>query len=563
MREMSRIVRRTSAVHELGVSSTTPLPLLEALRWRKGTILSCILISLAVTAAGLMLVRPRYTATSNVLLGVSSVGITDGGASLVDGQIESQLETLRSDRLSRSVVDKLNLWKDAEFVCVDVGLQRFFSNTASACDGGIAASPPEKEAVLANFKSAASIQRAGRSFVVDISFTSADPEKAARIANALAAAYVDHRANAQRAGIEQTGARLEGQITRLREKSAAASAEIDKLKDTAEPDQTPPDDKVRALATKSQAYRSLYRTLEERYARTVHEHASPLSEAKLVSEAATPTRWSTPNVPLALLLGACAGGVIGLAVAARKEHMARPIRSLEQIEQNVGIPALGTIPLVQGRHLLPQSHQTMPLLLHDRGDALRGIRMAVNELCPPDTCVIGVVSAHPGEGKSTIAFNLAVLEAESGKRVLLIDANLRRPSIGKALPRGTLLAPLEGRAQLSESVTRNELGFDILGECSPEPTQHPAVLLGSPAMRELITSARDLYDCVVCDLPNVLGHADVQAAADAFDALILVAEWGRTPSAAATRAALKSTVIAERLMGVIINKAPLGRNVMS
>ncbi|WP_072395370.1 hypothetical protein [Hyphomicrobium sp. CS1GBMeth3] len=560
---MSRIVRRTTAVRELSSSPTTPLPLLEALRWRKATILSWIIIGLAVTAAGLLLVRPRYTATSNLLLGVSSVGVVNGGTSLLDSQVENQLETLRGDGLTRSVVDKLGLWNDAEFACVDGGLQRIFATTTTNTCKKTATSSPDKEAVLAHFKDATSIKRVGQSFVADVSFTSGDPEKAARVANALAAAYVDYRANIQKRGIEQTGARLEGQITRLREKSAAASAAIDKLKDTAQPDQAPPDDQVRALTTQSQAYRSLYRSLVERYARSVHEHASPVSEAKLVSEASAPTRWSTPNVPLALLLGACAGGLIGLAAAVRKEYVARPIRSLEQIEQNVGVPALGIVPVVQGRRLLPQSHQMLPLLLHDRGDALRGIRIAVNELSPPSTCVIGVVSAHPGEGKSTIAFNLAVLEAESGKRVLLIDANLRRPSIGRALPRGTLLPPLEGRAQLSDSVTRNELGFDLLGECSPEPPQHPAVLLGSPAMRELITSARDLYDCVVCDLPNVLGHADVQAAADAFDALVLVTEWGRTPSAAATRAALKSTVISERLVGVIINKAPLGSNVMS
>ena len=98
--------------------------------------------------------------------------------------------------------------------------------------------------------------------------------------------------------------------------------------------------------------------------------------------------------------------------------------------------------------------------------------------------------------------------------------------------------------------------FDFIGERSAETPVHPAVLLGSPAMRDLISSARGLYDCVVCDLPNILGHADVRAAADLFDALVLVAEWGRTPTAAATRAVLKSTAISDRLVGVIINKAP-------
>jgi succinoglycan biosynthesis transport protein ExoP len=140
--------------------------------------------------------------------------------------------------------------------------------------------------------------------------------------------------------------------------------------------------------------------------------------------------------------------------------------------------------------------------------------------------------------------------------VLLIDANLHRPMLGRCLALGTLLGPLEGSATLSESIARSELGFDFLGERSAETPVHPAVLLGSPAMRDLISSARGHYDCIVCDLPNILGHADVRAAADLFDALVLVAEWGRTPTAAATRAVLKSTAIADRLVGVIINKAP-------
>lgn len=550
IREASRIVRRDSAAHEpLRVSMLRLV--LDALRWRKGTIVVWIAAGVALSAAALLFVRPHYTASAELLLGVSSVGAAAATAALV----ESQLDTLKSDRLARSVIDKLDLWGDAELSCETRGLfERLF--------GGPCSAPPEdmidREAVLAHFKDATTVKRPGRSFVANVSFTSVDPQRAATVANALAGGYVEYRSSLQARGVEQAGARLEGHITRLREKSAEASAAADRLKEKgAAPDKAPADDQLRSLETLSQAYRSIYRALLDRYAKSVQEQASPVTEARIISEAVPPTQWSTPNVPAVLLLGACAGGLIGIGFAMRKEYVARPVRSLEQIERDIGVPALGIVPLVEGRRLLPAPHQASPLLLHDRGDALRGVKIAIHEICPPGPCVIGVVSAYEGEGKSTVAYNLAVLDAESGKRVLLIDANLHRPSLGRSLPRGTLLAPLEGRAALADSVTRSELGFDLLGECSAEPPLHPAVLLGSPALRALLGTARDLYDCVVCDLPNVLGHADVQAAADAFDALVLVTEWGRTPSAAATRAVLKSTVIADRLVGVIINKAPL------
>lgn len=552
---MSRIVRRNSAGHELR-HPAGPLLLLEALRWRRGSIFAWVVISLALSATGLVLTRPHYTATAEILLGVDSIGVATATAAIV----ENQIETIKSNHIARIAIDKLGFWNDAELACGARGpLEQVFVSTGGECSVPPTAAP-DREKVLANFKEATTVKRSGDSFVVALSFTSIDPQKAAAAANALASAYGEYRSGVQARSVEQAEARLEGHIARLGQKSTEAAAAIDKVKDGNAPNLAPTNDELRALESQSQAYRSIYRALLARYTKYLHEQASPVTEARVISEAVAPTQWSTPNVTALLLLGACAGGFAGLVVAMRKEQVARPVRSLEQIERDIGVPALGIVPLVEGRRLLPASHQAPPLLLHDRGDALRGISIAAKELCSGEPCVIGVVSAFQGEGKSTVAFNLAVLEAESSKRVLLIDANLRRPSLGRNLPSGTLLSQLKGRAALPDSVTRSELGFDFLGERAGDLPLHPAVLLGSPAMRDLIGSARDLYDCVVFDLPDVLGHADVQAAANLFDALVLVTEWGRTSSAAATRAALKSAVISERLVGVIINKAPLRRN---
>lgn len=514
-----------------------------------------IVASLALAATGLMFARPHYAATAEIILGVNLVGAAAATAEIV----ESQIETLKSSHIARAAIDKLSLWNDAELAYGTRGLLEHAFGMAGGESSVLATAAADREKILANFKEATTVRRSGDSFVVTLSFTSIDPQKAAAAANALAAAYEEYRSSVQAQSIEQAGGRLEGHIARLARKSTETAAAVDKAKKGNAP-QPPATDELRALQSQSQAYRSIYRSLLDRYTKYLQEQASPITEARVISEAVPPTQWSSPNIASVLLLSACAGGIVGLAMAMRKEHVARPVRSLAQIERDIGLPALGIVPLVEGRRLLPAPHQAPPLLLHDRGDALRGIKIAVKELCSREHCVIGVASAFQGEGKSTVAYNLAVLEAESSKRVLLIDANLHRPSLGRSLAHGTLLAPLEGRAALSDSVTRTELGFDFLGEGSGDLPLHPAVLLGSPAMRDLIGSARALYDCVVCDLPNVLGHADVQAAADLFDALVLVTEWGRTPSAAATRVALKSAVISDRLVGVIINKAPLRRN---
>lgn len=548
------MVRRNGAATKLPRAGA-PLLFLEALRWRKGTIFTWIAIGLALSTAVLLLTRPHYTATAQLLLGVSSVGAATESAALA----ESQIEALKSSRLAQSVIDKRGLWKDPEFACGPRGpLRRVLYFTRDDACAVSPMVPVHRDTTVANFKDATTVARSGHSFVVNVSFTSIDAQKAAATANALAAAYVEYQSGVQTRNIEQAGARFADRIANLREKSDAALAAVDKKKGG-----NAPSEQGSTSESRSQAFRWIYKTLLDRYAQSISEQDTPVTEARIISEAEPPSHWSTPNIPLVLLLGSGAGMFFGIIVAMRNEHIARPVRSLEQIERDIGVPALGVVPLVQGRRLLPASHRAPPLLLHDRGDALRGIKIAVNELCARDASVIGVVSAYQGEGKSTVAFNLAVLEVESRRSVLLVDANLHRPSLGLSLPRGTLLPHLEGRAALSDVVTRSELGFDFLGECSPESPVHPADLLGSPAMRDLIRAARERYDCVVCDLPNVLGHADVQAAADLFDALVMVTEWGRTPSAAAMRAALKSSVISDRLVGVIINKAPPRRGAIA
>jgi Mrp family chromosome partitioning ATPase len=556
---MSKMMRRNSPASRLN-HARAPLLFLEALRWRKGTIFTWIVIGLALATAALLLARPHYTATAEVLLGVGSVGAAVDNAALA----ENQIEVLKSSSLAEAVIDKRGLWKDPEFACGSRGpLRRVLDVIRGRCWRSPLTSV-DRDTIVANFQDATRVERSGHSFVVDVSFTSIDPQKAAATANALASAYVGYQSTVQTRDIEQAGARVADHIAHLREKSDAALAAVDKNKSSDDAhNHGLAGNQARALESQSQAYRLIYRTLLDRYAQSVSEQAYPVTEARIISYAEPPSHRSTPNVPFVLLLGAGMGLLVGMAVATRNEHVARPVRSLEQIERDIGVPALGIVPLVQGRRLLPDLHQAPPLLLHDRCDALRGIKIAVNELCARDARVIGIVSAYQGEGKSTVAFNLAVLEVESRRSVLLVDANLHRPSLGLSLPHGTLLPPLEGRAALSDVVTRSELGFDFLGERSAELPVHPADLLASHAMRDLIRAARDRYDCVVCDLPNVLGHADVQAAADLFDALVMVTEWGRTPSAAATRAALKSAVISDRLVGVIINKAPPGHSALA
>jgi succinoglycan biosynthesis transport protein ExoP len=563
---VTRIVRRVIPTQAIDVSrgALSFGTVMNALRWRKSMIFSWSLICLMLASAGLLMSRPRYTASAELMLGAPTVtpAVNSLTGMFADtAVVDSQIKTLESDHLARVVINKLGLWNDAELANGGSG---FFSGVLGGADAGEASASTDsrRDTVLANFKRATSVSRSGRSYVVEVSFSALQPERASAVANALAAAYVEYQNGLQAEYAEQAGDRVENRITKLREKSAAVSEAADRLRNEAAQKKTDGNEvreKVKDLRTEAETYHSLSEALLSQYSNTVNDSASPRSDARVVSTAEPPSQWNDPRASLVLLLSAVGGGLIGAVFAVRREYTARPIRSPEQIEREVGVPALGVIPLVTGRQLHPAPSKAPPLLLHDRRDALRGIRIAANEISHRrDACVIGVVSACPGEGKSTVAFNLSVLEAESRSKVLLIDANLRRPTLARSLKRGALLASLEGKASLSESVARHELGFDFIGEHSADAPVHPAVLLGSSRMRELIRAARDRYDCIVCDLPNMLEHVDVRAAADIFDALVLVAEWGHTPANSAAKAVLKSDVIADRLVGVLINKAPRG-----
>jgi uncharacterized protein involved in exopolysaccharide biosynthesis/Mrp family chromosome partitioning ATPase len=314
--------------------------------------------------------------------------------------------------------------------------------------------------------------------------------------------------------------------------------------------------KLRGLETEAQTYKTLYETSLARYTQNVEQQTFPVLEARVVSEATPPADKSSPRVTLILLLSGLAGGMLGLGSAARKEYVESLVRSADQLEHN-GVAALGQIATVPGRLLLPKRRNAPPLLLRDRLDTLRAVLVAIGEACEhDDSCVIGITSAQAGEGKTTIAFNLATLMGESNKRVLLIDANLHHPTLTRALARGrgSLLDVVAGRTPLEDAVVGGDYTCDVLG-VEGKTTDHPSAVLSSEGMRELIAQARHQYDFIVLDLPDLMHHVDGRAAAKLLDAFVIVVEWGRT-GAHTLRTLATANGIASRLIGGLINKSP-------
>ena len=193
-------------------------------------------------------------------------------------------------------------------------------------------------------------------------------------------------------------------------------------------------------------------------------------------------------------------------------------------------------------------------------EAFRYIKVAI-DLNPTGGKVIGIVSALPGEGKTTIAATLAAFIAKGGARTLLIDGDLRNPSVSNTLGYTNMpgLFDLVANKSSVHDLLIHDLKykFDFLPSSTRIKPANSSDILNSPAVKQMLKSAANDYDYILVDLPPVLPIVDVKAAAHLFDAFILVVEWGSTSTDDVLRAIAASNTLSERLIGAVLNKADL------
>ena len=193
-------------------------------------------------------------------------------------------------------------------------------------------------------------------------------------------------------------------------------------------------------------------------------------------------------------------------------------------------------------------------------EAFRSLRTSVllsAAECPPHSVL--VTSTQPGEGKTTIAANLAIALAEVGKRVLLVDADLRSPSVHRLFGRHHdlgLVSYLAGREDW-RSVVRpsGTAGLDLLTSGSVPP--NPSELLSSPRMSTLLESAKERYEFVILDSAPMLALADSRILAPIVSGVLLVVKSGAIPGEQALQAQRGVRSVGANLIGVVLNRVDL------
>ena len=296
---------------------------------------------------------------------------------------------------------------------------------------------------------------------------------------------------------------------------------------------------------------------------------------QIVDSARVPTSPVEPNIPRNLGFAFVLGLTSGVGLAFLLEGLDNTVRTTEQAQMISGLPPLGMIPLGSKnaredsnskRLSLASSNEAVELITQVRpqsqmAESYRALRTSLllsNLGAPPK--VIMVTSALPQEGKSTTSINCAVVLAQKGVRVLLIDADLRRPSIHKTLgmgPRSGLSNVLTGSATLEQAITRPPIlpNLHVLPAGTPPP--NPAELLASTNMRDVLLELREKYDHIVLDTPPTLSVTDAVVLSPRADAIVLVIRSGHTTKQALRRSRDILMQVNAKVSGVLLNAVDL------
>jgi polysaccharide biosynthesis transport protein len=295
----------------------------------------------------------------------------------------------------------------------------------------------------------------------------------------------------------------------------------------------------------------------------------------IVDAARTPMYPTEPNIPRNLTFAFVLGLTTGIAMAFLLENMDNTVRTTEQAQIISGLPALGMIPMgskngieAGGKKLMSvaSSREAIELVTQARpqsqmAESYRALRTSLllsNLGTPPK--IIMITSARPQEGKTTTSINTAIVLAQKGVRVLLMDGDLRRPSVHKTLgmgPRSGLSNVLTGSVTLENAITRSPILSNLFILPAGTPPPNPAELLASANMRDLLADLRDKYDHIVIDTPPTLSVTDAVVLSQRVDAIILVIRSSKTTKQALRRTRDILAQVNAHITGVLLNAVDL------
>jgi receptor protein-tyrosine kinase len=386
--------------------------------------------------------------------------------------------------------------------------------------------------------------------VLDISYTSKDPEKAAAGADAFATAYLTYKRERAVAADLAVRQGIQDQIDRAQKQRALLDVSLQEL-DPGSPQFQDAQEERDTISGQIAVFSSQLASLP------------PVADpGEVILPASPPSAPSSPKPSINLAMGLFFGLFVGVALAFVRDRLDDRISARGDLEFALGAPVLASIPKVAG-----WKKTSLPVLVTDQqprspaSEAYRTLRTAILAMNRQHSlCVIAVVSPAPAEGKSATAANVALALAQTDKRVLAISADLRQPNLHRFFrsPNDIGLADvLLGEASLDEAMQMVSPNLWLLA--SGRPSVRPAELLQSHAMPELRRREREHFDFLIVDCPPVLGLADTLAIAPFVDGVLLVARAERSKRGAVIHAVDQLEQVGAKLVGGVLNDVALSR----
>ena len=497
-------------------------------RWRGLALWLCVWISGAI--AYVSLAKPEFVATTQVALEPRQFEAPFGAAAapvaptLESSQGDSQLYVIQSERNLRYVFDTLGLANDLDFaegfdpVAWLTARLRINRDTMSLSEDRT------RESAYLRFAGRVSVKRLGQSYAIEVSYRALSPQKAAKLANSITAAYIRDQIiyNAAAEAAERGGEYLQNRIANFETEEKVADNAV---KTGVIPDYT-------------------------------FGHAS----ARVVSAAIEPLTKSYPMTNRILGLSVVAGLVAGVGAIVFHSELDRKIRSPQQLRRLTGIDVFATVPKVAKRGGLPLNERiNEPAAPFAR--AMLALRnMALMSAAGSQAVSVGVVSCNAHEGRSSLAANLAYLIAASGLPVTLVDADLRNPALTKALAPMAIsslseLALTRGVDATGLRVAINSLLSFVPAVSVSGGENDPSLVFGC---RETVLAIKGLAATgdVIVDLPPLSTSANVFALGKSLTGVIVVATLHKTTVDELASAIRTMNTLGIRLLGVILNETP-------
>lgn len=306
--------------------------------------------------------------------------------------------------------------------------------------------------------------------------------------------------------------------------------------------------------------------------------------ARIVDRAEPPARSTHPGLLRNLMLGLPMGLIVGVGIALAQDFLRETFKSAAEIESYLEFPLLATVPMVKKfdlsaspngtrkcwrlpggarRDVKPGMGQWFRLDRdgcnhNELSEAIRNLRTSlVFGLEERTHQAILFTSSIPSEGKTTISSNVSIALAQLGKRVLMIDGDLRRPNLHRIFPvpnHSGLSDVLQGHCRWTDAMQLSDVpGLDILA-CGSIPA-NPTELLSGHRMRRIIEEAKTQYDVVIIDSPTLLNMADSRILAACADHVVLVVSSRATPKTLVKQACAALRGINTAILGVVLNQS--------